>query len=762
MQLTDFKPKNVFRRAREHREHIEIDKKATTTEGLSWRRGTPCDSPLYDAGSAQIGTHLYVFGGYVHLGEVSQKVRVFDMENEKWLGRFDAPLGLPTSHCAITSDGQRYIYCVSGQVGAECSPAVRSGFVLDTETRTWTTLPPLPEARYAGTMQLWRGRLHFLGGALENRWTPSAVHWSLGVYNGNATEETWTTMQSIPMPGMHRGSLLYGDAIYLIGGQQGDFVAIEGDPNCKCNGHTQETYLAECYRLLSPSGAWERLADMPIPSSHTDFSIFHNNREILVFGGQIYKDPTDFYMRLTDAVQVYDVADNSWRIGGHLPYRLKFPVAGKLHNKVILIGGQRGKRSGDTPGAISNQVLITDVSNLPSKRTRSKPSHLRGRSILMVSDRLSFSGAPLLCLETAQSLIEAGVCVRFASLADDTAGWTAATKLRVPVVPLETAIGFAKDADIVVANTVSKPVMDWVSKAVDADPTISQRLVHWVHEIDVEHFLPGGNALKEAALSIFDSNACRDAWREAVGQLKNPVVVNPGLSPSIASKIEQLSLPFPADPSSQAPPVHMTREEIRASLGLTDKDFLILCLATVEERKGQRLLLRTVTELAKKEKLPLKVLLVGFRNWRQRLKFLLKLKPSEYRVLTAGRAFVWQSEIASFYRAADAFVTNTQGISETRGECFGRVTIEAMSMGLPTFGTAAGGTLDILDDGETGGLFPVGIDGQEALKCKLKKTATDPSYAKRLSTEGKARVLKEFSEDRFLNDFETALLKMIR
>lgn len=56
---------------------------------------------------------------------------------------------MANSHLGMATDG-RYIYVVSGQQGPQCrTPPVAETFVLDTQTRTWDSFPPLPEPRYA-------------------------------------------------------------------------------------------------------------------------------------------------------------------------------------------------------------------------------------------------------------------------------------------------------------------------------------------------------------------------------------------------------------------------------------------------------------------------------------------------------------------------------------------------------------------------------------------------------------------------------------
>jgi len=58
--------------------------------------------------------------------------------------------------------------------------------------------------RYAPATQLWRGRLHVMGGSKENRHTPGLEHWSLAVKDGKALEKEWRSEIPIPRGGPHR------------------------------------------------------------------------------------------------------------------------------------------------------------------------------------------------------------------------------------------------------------------------------------------------------------------------------------------------------------------------------------------------------------------------------------------------------------------------------------------------------------------------------------------------------------------------------
>lgn len=58
--------------------------------------------------------------------------------------------------------------------------------------------------RYAPATQLWRGRLHVMGGSKENRHTPALEHWSIAVKDGQALEKEWRSEIPIPRGGPHR------------------------------------------------------------------------------------------------------------------------------------------------------------------------------------------------------------------------------------------------------------------------------------------------------------------------------------------------------------------------------------------------------------------------------------------------------------------------------------------------------------------------------------------------------------------------------
>ncbi|RPJ60694.1 MAG: glycosyltransferase, partial [Acidobacteria bacterium] len=89
------------------------------------------------------------------------------------------------------------------------------------------------------------------------------------------------------------------------------------------------------------------------------------------------------------------------------------------------------------------------------------------------------------------------------------------------------------------------------------------------------------------------------------------------------------------------------------------------------------------------------------------------------------------------YSAADVFVM------PSLQEAFGQTALEALSCGTPVAGFAAGGIPEIVQDGKTGLLSPVGaVDG---LRDSIAHLLLNPSIAHGMSVEGRRWAVEHFS-----------------
>jgi glycosyltransferase involved in cell wall biosynthesis len=108
-----------------------------------------------------------------------------------------------------------------------------------------------------------------------------------------------------------------------------------------------------------------------------------------------------------------------------------------------------------------------------------------------------------------------------------------------------------------------------------------------------------------------------------------------------------------------------------------------------------------------------------------------------------------QPKVREYLEQSDAFVLNSSY------EGLPHVVLEAMSAGTPVIATDAGGTGEVVEDGATGLLVPVG-DGA-ALKGAIERLWRNPALARQLAAEATARLRAQFDFDAMVDATEGVL-----
>lgn len=85
----------------------------------------------------------------------------------------------------------------------------------------------------------------------------------------------------------------------------------------------------------------------------------------------------------------------------------------------------------------------------------------------------------------------------------------------------------------------------------------------------------------------------------------------------------------------------------------------------------------------------------------------------------------------------------------SRNEAMGRVTVEGMACALPVIGHASGGTLELVEEGLNGLLYP---GGAEALADRMQRLAADPGLARSLGENAARRAAERFSVERYASE----------
>lgn len=167
--------------------------------------------------------------------------------------------------------------------------------------------------------------------------------------------------------------------------------------------------------------------------------------------------------------------------------------------------------------------------------------------------------------------------------------------------------------------------------------------------------------------------------------------------------------------------------------------FKLLLSGTISEAKGQEEAVRALKILLDRGLGPLELLMPG--NTHAEFKAYLEELISSLGLESFARILPFQQRIAALTKQADAILVCS------RMEAFGRVCLEAMQLRKPVIATASGGNLEMIQDSETGLLYPVG--DIPALADRIERLMKDPGLRARLGESGFRFVNTQFSEERF-------------
>lgn len=377
---------------------------------------------------------------------------------------------------------------------------------------------------------------------------------------------------------------------------------------------------------------------------------------------------------------------------------------------------------------------------------------MSSKVVLLVSHELSLSGGPLLLMELAFLLRNVGAQVIWITCQKPDLENAVAHSLEYKMVNRgvqvfsakgQNAIDSALKADVIVLNTaVTGKWLDAVLK--EHLSQVLPKVLWWIHEMRGHYFrLDYVKHLPSVAAAMIDSNTTAEYWKnrthERLGiQMPKTYVVHLGNSKELMEIAESYVARS------------VLREHIRESLEVQNEDLLFAIINSVSRGKGQDLFLQSFYEslkLIREQKLEvpaMHAIIVGSdinaqTKFEGELRNFVAKQGIQDRVHFVNKTLA----VAPYLAAIDVLVQNSQA----RGECFGRITIEAMAFQLPVLGTSAGGTTEIVVDGVTGLLHPVGKEkGVMALAENIVILATQPDRRLAMGKEGYRKVKEKFME----------------
>jgi glycosyltransferase involved in cell wall biosynthesis len=193
------------------------------------------------------------------------------------------------------------------------------------------------------------------------------------------------------------------------------------------------------------------------------------------------------------------------------------------------------------------------------------------------------------------------------------------------------------------------------------------------------------------------------------------------------------------------------KSELRAELGLPRDRFLIVCVASIQHRKGQDLIVDRIEQIAKEIPSAL-LLLVGpvVGHWGAAV----VRRAHDSQSANAIRVLPPQPQAMDLIRAADVLLL------PSRAEAMPLVVLEAMAVGTPVVATDVDGIPEIIDHGRSGLLFS--LDTPDSMVSLLSKLAFNSSVRDDLAQQASDRYWAEFSTTRQVARLDSILNSIAR
>ena len=196
-------------------------------------------------------------------------------------------------------------------------------------------------------------------------------------------------------------------------------------------------------------------------------------------------------------------------------------------------------------------------------------------------------------------------------------------------------------------------------------------------------------------------------------------------------------------------PVTSQQSPGKTSLGLSEDDFVVVCVANFTSKtKGHEELVEALRKLKDKAGegfAKIKILLVGDGPLRARVNLQVVGHGLQDNVLFAGK----RSDVREILQACDMCVLSSlsEGLSNAL--------LEYMASGKPVVATAVGGNLEVIQDGRNGILVPAG--NSAALAEGIAKVWGDKELALRLGAAARKTVEEKFDLTRQIEELQGTL-----
>ncbi len=286
---------------------------------LRWEPRTPLNIPRSRLAVVRIEDRLYAIGGETTEGHSIANVDAYDLQVNEWRARKPLPQG--TANLAAAALGQR-IFVAGGSTkaaGSDTSTVTDQFLVYDTTTDLWQTLGKLPYPLAGAELLTIDNAIYLLGGwngqAPQSevwRYTPSPSTEAATTDNGTAE---WALITRMPTAHAFFGAAFAKGELYVVGGYDGQ----------------QEQSSAEAYTLAT--NTWRKLP--PLPTPRGGLRLIYDGFDLVALGGG--------WLHALDTHERFDLNTNVWsNFPSPLTGEWRNFGAAEYNGRIYFIGGWSG------------------------------------------------------------------------------------------------------------------------------------------------------------------------------------------------------------------------------------------------------------------------------------------------------------------------------------------------------------------------------------------------------------------------------------
>lgn len=184
----------------------------------TWALKKPMPTARCMISGAVVDNKIYITCGWIGSYKT---LEVYDPATDTWTTKSDIPLGFLQNNggAAIGTD----IYITGGR-SYSGGTYYAHHFKYNTATNQWATMKPMPTASFSGSSVVYKGKIHYFGGAAGG--SSMQPYWSVGVFQPTVNShylydhisDTWSAGMSMPQKVAGHATVAVHNKIYIIGG----------------------------------------------------------------------------------------------------------------------------------------------------------------------------------------------------------------------------------------------------------------------------------------------------------------------------------------------------------------------------------------------------------------------------------------------------------------------------------------------------------------------------------------------------------------